>query len=199
MIASTQLAPLIAPWLHTQRWFAGKGRPSTLTLGTLGILPGSAPAVTIWTAHVGYEDDTSELYQLPLVLHAEPVESLEHALLGSVDTDDGTRWVYDALHDKDVTAAWLVGIRDETVSGTLQFHRTSAASEIPVEQPSLVLTAEQSNTSLIFSDVAILKVFRRLQPGVNPDIEIHEALSALGAVHVPRLLGAVTADLGEQR
>jgi maltokinase len=48
---------------------------------------------------------------------------------------------------------------------------------------------------MIFGDVAIMKVFRRLQPGVNPDIEVQGELSRLGAKHVPRLLGAVEADV----
>ena len=43
-----------------------------------------------------------------------------------------------------------------------------------------MLTGEQSNTSLMYGDVAILKVFRRLQPGVNPDIEVDVALTEHG-------------------
>lgn len=198
MIGAEQLEHLVAPWLQGQRWFAGKGRDSTVTLDPIAVLPSSEPEVTIWTAAVAYEDGTSELYQLPLVLRSAPVETLEHVLIGSVDSADGTRWIYDALSDKDVTGPWLTGIRDQTVSGPLEFFRTAEVEAIPVDEPSLVLTAEQSNTSLMFSDIAMLKVFRRLQPGVNPDIEIHEALSELGAAHIPRLLGAVTAELDGQ-
>jgi maltokinase len=48
---------------------------------------------------------------------------------------------------------------------------------------------------MVFGDVAIMKVFRRLQPGVNPDIEIQGALTRLGAKHVPALLGSMEAQL----
>src|SRR5215467_12306452 len=128
----------------------------------------------------------------------ELVQTLEHVLIGSVLIDDETHWIYDALHDKDVTQAWLTGIRDEATLGPLRFARIGGPEEIPVGQASLVMTAEQSNTSLVYGDQAILKVFRRLQPGINPDIEVHRALTELGARHVARLLGTVTADLDDE-
>ena len=80
--------------------------------------------------------------------------------------------------------------------GLLGFSRRAARrSDLPLEATSLVNTGEQSNTSLVFDDAAILKVFRRVYPGHNPDIEVHQALSALdgGARHVARLLGHVSA------
>lgn len=194
--AAEQLRPLVEGWLPTQRWFAGKGRAATVSLTALEQLPGAD--VTIWTARVTYGDDTSEVYQLPLVLHDEPADGLEHVLLGSIDTEHGPRWVYDALHDKNLTAAWLAGIRDELHTEHLTFARFADTEAIPVDEPSLVLTGEQSNTSLMYGDVAILKVFRRLQNGVNPDLEILHAMALLGARHVPSLLGSVTAQTGGQ-
>ncbi len=107
-----------------------------------------------------------------------------------IETDDGPKWIYDALHDKDVTSVWLESIRDERTDGPLRFSQYDDPDLLPVDQSSLVLTGEQSNTSLMYGDIAILKVFRRLQPGVNPDIEIGVALGEHGARHVPRLLGA---------
>jgi maltokinase len=197
--SAQQLRPLVASWLPTQRWFAGKGRELTVEVAALADIQAaggpSTPDVAIWTARVSYDDGTSELYQLPLVIRDSAEEGLEHVLLGSFDDGERMHWVYDALHDKDVTRGWLAGIRDEARLGPLTFTRSAEPSEIPVDQPSLVLTAEQSNTSLMYSDLAILKVFRRLQPGINPDIEIHAALSERGARHVPRLLGSIAAEL----
>ncbi|MGI8760631.1 MAG: maltokinase N-terminal cap-like domain-containing protein [Jatrophihabitantaceae bacterium] len=191
MTSAEALRPLVERWLPTQRWYAGKGRDASVQLAALAQLPGTG--ATIWTARVGYGDGSSEVYQLPLVLHGEPVEGLEHVLLGSIETEDGPRWIYDALHDKSVTAPWLTGIRDQLSTDVLSFTRFADPEAIPVDESSLVLTGEQSNTSLMYGDVAILKVFRRLQRGVNPDLEILEALGRRGALHVPALLGAVTA------
>jgi maltokinase len=197
VITREELIPLLSAWAPKQRWFGGKGREAAMSVDELAELPAGSP-VTIWTLTAHYDDGTVDVYQIPLVAHDEPVNTLEHVLVGTVDTDDGTRWVYDALHDKDVTPAWLAGIRDGATEGPLSFTRyAESADDIPIDQPSLVLTGEQSNTSMVFGDVAIMKVFRRLHPGINPDIEIQGALTKLGAKHVPALLGSVEARIDD--
>jgi len=185
---------LVAGWLPGQRWFAGKGRDHVLTVERLAELAPS-PQVTLWVAHIDYGDGETELYQLPLVARAEAVEALEHVLLGTVDTGGGLRWVYDALHDKDATPAWPLGMQADATVGPVRLRRLAEAADIPVDEASLVLSGEQSNTSLVYGDLAIMKLFRRLQPGINPDIEVQSALSRLGAKHVARLLGTAEIDL----
>ena len=65
--------------------------------------------------------------------------------------------------------------------------------ELPVGVPGDILSAEQSNSSLIYGETAILKLFRRVEPGINPDIEIHDALRPAGNPHMAPLLGHITA------
>ncbi len=195
-LSERDLQPLVAQWLPTQRWFAGKGRPSpAVSLRMLENLADGPPQLSLWLVAVTYEDGGAETYQLPLVVRTELVPTLEHVLLGSVAINGKPHWIYDALHDKDVTQAWLIAIRDEATLGPVRFARYADPTDLPVGQQSLVLTGEQSNTSLVFGDQAILKVFRRLEPGINPDIEVHRALTELGARHVARLLGSVTAEI----
>jgi maltokinase len=191
----TSLSELVADWLPRQRWFGGKGRTFDVSLRELTTLTADRPEVTIWLADVHFDNGDASTYQLPLVFRDEAEPGLEHVLVGSLATDAGTRLVYDALHDKAVTQVWLAGVRDEVRVGAVSFERYVDASEIPVGSASIVLTGEQSNTSLIFGDSAIMKVFRRLESGVNPDIEIHAALGALGATHIARIYGAVTAEI----
>jgi maltokinase len=197
--AFEDLQRLAAAWLPTQRWFSGKGRDAQVTLERLAELSQS-PQVTLWIARADYGGGESESYLVPLVARTELATNLAHVHLGSVETEAGTRWVYDALHDKDATRVWLEGVRDAAqdggVRGPVRFiSYVESPDDIPVDAPSLVLSGEQSNTSMVFGDAAIMKVFRRLQPGVNPDIEVQGELSKLGAKHIARLLGAVEADI----
>ncbi len=191
----TDLTPLVAQWLPRQRWFGAKGRDFTITLRELTTLTSDQPEVAIWLADLQFNNGETSIYQLPLVFRAEPEPGLDHVLVGSVVTESGEKYVYDALHDKDVTQAWLAGVREQAVVGPITFESFTEPDEIPLGSPSIVLTGEQSNTSLIYGDAAILKVFRRLESGVNPDIEIHAALGALGAAHIAQLLGSVSAQV----
>jgi len=72
----------------------------------------------------------------------------------------------------------------------MHFHPT-AIEEIPAGVPGDIVSTEQSNTSLVYGEQAILKLFRRLEPGLNPDVEIHAALRGTGNKHIAPLLGYI--------
>jgi maltokinase len=194
-LSATELGPMLETWLPTQRWFAAKGRDFVISPRELAAVGAGPPEVSVWIVDVRFADGTGEAYQLPLVERVEPATELEHILIGTIVTDTGPRWIYDALYDHDATQAYLLGLRDQPTDGAVRFERYVEAGELPIGSSSLVLTGEQSNTSLIFGDQTILKVYRRLEQGLNPDIEIHLALTELGAKHIARLYGSVTADL----
>jgi maltokinase len=178
-------------FLAAQRWFAGKSRAWQVAGVTdLGWLRREAPAVRIVLVTVAYDDGDTETYQLPLVHHDHPVENLTHVLVGHGQTPDGSAvFVYDALHDKEATELWWRGVEESASGDGWEFHRDPTATTLPPGGPSLVVSAEQSNTSLIFGDTAIMKSFRRVSPGLNPDIEIHTALAAKGSTHIAAPLG----------
>ena len=73
-------------------------------------------------------------------------------------------------------------------AGPVRFAREPDVA-IDTDLDSLVLTGEQSNTSLMFGEISILKVFRRPSPGPNPDLEVPRALARLGSQHVAEPLG----------
>ena len=95
---------------------------------------------------------------------------------------------YDALHDADLTKPLLAAIAANAEIGSLRMQAIPEAS-FNTGLDSLVLGGEQSNTSLVFGDESILKVFRRLSPGPNPDLEVTTALARFGSTRVPEPLG----------
>ncbi|MGZ0152407.1 maltokinase N-terminal cap-like domain-containing protein [Kribbella sp. WER1] len=186
----------------SQRWFGEKGHDVHVeALATSAWLSdaGAWPAVRIGFVYCSGPpgaESPIRVYQLPLSYHRAPAENLGHALVGEwieQDLDDTEVWVYDALHDKEATPYWLDGITHDRRLDGLEFHSVQAPEgtiEVPEDAQSLVLTVEQSNTSLVYGDVALLKVFRRLEPGSNPGVEIESALTEAGSELVPEVLGS---------
>jgi maltokinase len=182
--------------MSQQRWYAGKSREGTIEARPLATLADKPHRVQIWIADVQYLDGV-EHYQVPLVFRTEAHEQLGHVFVGSVADLDSEQavGVYDALHDKEVTGLWLDAIADQSVLDGLDFVRVVDQDDIPITEQSLVLNLEQSNTSLVFGNTAIMKVFRRIEPGLNPDIEIHAELGRIGGRHIARLLGHVSVEI----
>ncbi|WP_246355234.1 maltokinase N-terminal cap-like domain-containing protein [Nocardioides ungokensis] len=148
------------------------------------------PRVSIDLATIRYEDGgEDEYYQLPLAFYPEPQSRLEHAFVGSwADEDFGTSYVYDAVHDREAMACWLRSFADPPAGGPLAFHRLPG-HELDLEAHSTLFSGEQSNSSVAFGEDALMKVFRKITPGVNPDIAIHDVLTRAGSDHVAALYG----------
>ena len=89
----------------------------------------------------------------------------------------------------------LTGLRTQRNVGPLRFVREPDGPEFAAFGRARVLGAEQSNTSLVFGDAAILKVLRRLFPGPNPDLEVADALARLGSTRVAAPYGWIETDL----
>ncbi len=176
----------LATWLVKQRWFAGKGRTvhDLAVVADTEIIPGD-PGLRHLMVTVSH-GATSDCYQLFIGYRARLPARLRHARIG---THDGLQ-IYDGLHDTALTRALLDAIVDDRSVGTLRFRRMPGA-EIEAGLDSLVLTGEQSNTSLVFGESAIFKVFRRVNPGPNPDLEVASALAELGSSHIAEPFGWV--------
>jgi maltokinase len=170
---------LVQDWIPRQRWFGGKGRDIRSVEEVSGtLLLDADPQVRLLIVRVRYDDDTAEHYQLLLATTKDSVEQrLEYALLGEHDG----HLVYDAVHDPVATSALLQHLAEGRRVDGLSF---VSAAELDDSLPGRVLGAEQSNTSVVYGDTVILKLFRRLQPGANPDIEVTKALADAGSTHV---------------
>jgi len=187
---------VLAGWLVKQRWFAGKGRTvhDLAVVADTEIIPGD-PGLRHLLVTVSH-GATSDCYQLFIGMRARLPARLRHARIGSVD---GMQ-LYDGLHDSDLTRTLLDAIAAGRSVGALRFCTVpdadlSWASGAPGGLDGMVLTGEQSNTSLVFGESAIFKVFRRVAAGPNPDLEVAAALAELGSTHIAEPYGWVETRL----
>ncbi|WP_431924856.1 maltokinase N-terminal cap-like domain-containing protein [Nonomuraea jabiensis] len=181
------LSEPLAAWIGRQRWFGGKGR----VIDELSIESDVELAsglrhliVAVW------QEGSRDRYQILLGERTELPDRLTHALIGTV----GETYLYDAVHDSE-RMSWLLEGMAHDVNGNGLRLRHVPDTAIDTSQRSLVLGAEQSNTSLVYGDAYICKLFRRLIPGVNPELEIVTALAARGAPHVAQPYGWIETDL----
>ena len=169
------------------RWFGGKGRDFEITdVRTIPL----AEDVTTILVEVAYDDGGGDLYQVPISSYDDPQDRIGHALIGEWED----QFHYDAVHDRDAMQGWLSAFAAATPSSPHgAFHRIEDR-ELDLESHSTLFSGEQSNSSVAFGEDSLMKVFRRITPGTNPDIEIHEALTRAGNTHVAQLYGYVATD-----
>ncbi|MGO4255233.1 maltokinase N-terminal cap-like domain-containing protein [Marmoricola sp. RAF53] len=183
-------------FLANQRWFAGKGRDFEITEVT--VLARLSEQVRLELVEVRYAEGSpaTETYQMPVVAYAEAQDRLGHALVREGPGERGPEWTYDAVHDRDAMAVFLEAFHHGRDVDAVEVHRL-AGHDLDTTTHSTVFGGEQSNSSVAFGDDSLLKVFRKVTPGTNPDVEIHEALTLAGNTHVAALYGYLTAHDGE--
>mgnify|MGYP001028451220 FL=1 len=204
-------AEFLPGWLAAQRWFTGSGR--TPVLRRIGGYRLEDPAGEVGVeVHLVVDESgpTPVTYHVPLTYRGEPAPELHQALVATAEHSElGPRWIYDGCHDPVYVQA-LADLMHSggTVTGEGEDSRltgcattTAAAGPRPVVRRSAVLVGEQSNTSIIVetgepgeSAPVIIKVFRVLQSGDNPDVAVQSALAEAGSTRVPRPVGWVTGD-----
>jgi maltose alpha-D-glucosyltransferase/alpha-amylase len=193
----------LLPFLERQRWFGGKARAlaGATFVDWVTLRRGAHPAfLAIVETH--YRDAGRERYLLPLSMSSgADAAAIERDHPGAVLAQiTGARKgvLYDGIYD-DGTCMLLLGAVQERRElamrgGTLRARHIGLT---PEHAPAVALTPiartapDQSNTSVIFGNRLVMKLLRRLEPGVNPDVEIGEYLTGRRFPRVPALVGAV--------
>ncbi len=196
-------------WVAAQRWYAGSGRaPQLEQSGSYRFEGPDAHGVEVLIL-TDYAGRQPVVYQVPLTRYDAAVPGLEHALIAEVThPTTGRQWIYDGCHDEAFSGLLLeailggrelTGDPDDEVSAT-------GAPAAGLEEAGLgeflvtgshVLVGEQSNTSIIYEATLpdgspsplIVKLFRVLHHGENPDVVLPSALAAHGCDLVPQPLG----------
>jgi maltokinase len=159
------LAPLLPAHLARQRWYGGGGsQPEVAGVRTLHDAPLLAQVLVAaggatWQLLVGAR---------PLEEALVVVEGKADAVIGEVETAGGRLLAYDATVDPELAVRLLTVVADGAEASRAR-----------------VLGADQSNTSLVYDERLILKLFRRLGDGPNPDVEVGRALTDAGFPAVP--------------
>jgi maltokinase len=194
----------LTPYLQRARWFGGKGRPFTVDDPVrLGSLTGGDDeplvVVELLPVHFGDAEGGVDYYQLPLSLYRDPQGHLDHAFVGWWDGGDGDYvHAYDALHDRAAMELYLRAFASaEADSGPradgIRFRRVPG-HELDPDVHSTLFSGQQSNSSVAFGEDSLMKVFRKVTPGKNPDITLHETLTRGGSEHVAALYGWIEVE-----
>ena len=193
-IDDATLARLLTDWLPEQRWFAGKGLELSGVRVARRAVMLDDPDVLVEHLLVDLEvDGRPQRYQVPIATAPElPGDRRAFPL-----TPEGASpVVYDGLRDPRGTESLLRHLGEQAEVGGLRF-RLLADAPVPEPTWGRLLEGEQSNSSLVFGDDLMVKLFRLVQPGVNPDVELHAALADRDCPAVAALRGWVELDDGD--
>ncbi|MGH1565091.1 maltokinase N-terminal cap-like domain-containing protein [Mumia sp. DW29H23] len=197
----------VLDYLVRQRWFAGESDGWELERITpLGWLSRPATGLGVRFELVTVRGPGGpHTYNVPLAYRPEPVDANAYGFVGTYAPGLGETadelFVYDAVHDPEARRVLMRGFFDatdteppaDTVYSSHLPHDEDGATPIGPDSESVLLAVEQSNTSLVVEETAMLKVFRKVVAGRNPDVEIHDALAGPGDDAIAPLWGWITA------
>jgi maltokinase len=189
----TELEAALAEFLPTQRWFAGKGRAvAEVRVESEVPLRTALPSLSTVVAAVAYADGGVERYHVP-VGHDRGLEARQltdrvpDAVIYQTKGPTGGPF-YDAARDERLGGVYLDLLSRAATVEKLRFYRMPEWTGT-LRGPGRLLEAEQSNSSLVFGNRLILKLFRLLEPGENPELEVTRALAGAGFEACPAPLG----------
>lgn len=171
-------------FLQHRRWFGAKGRrPASIRIATAVPLRWETLRAAIAIIEVEFDAGRVERYQLPLAVRREQADGpAPRAVLAQLESERERGVLFDATEDPIFRRQLGAALEH---SATFEDGGTRWVAE-PVGEGAAglgaivdtkVVASEQSNTSIIYGDRAILKVFRRLEAGENPDVEISRFLT----------------------
>jgi maltose alpha-D-glucosyltransferase/alpha-amylase len=204
-----ELHDLLVAHIRARRWFRGKARD----VRSLEILDGiplghGAHELALAIVRVHYEEGAPETYTLPLAFDpaddesdVDPTQRLFE--LRELRGERRSGPVYDpsGMAELSQDLLELFG-RPQTRGSRGRVTARSSSALLARLEPSQtalesrVPSGEQSNTTVFFGEEIILKLFRQLEAGEHPDVELNDYLWATGYRHVPEPLGSVHYELG---
>jgi maltokinase len=177
VIDADTLRGALAGYLPRQRWFGGdEADAAAVEVVSVDAMRHEWPGLVQAMVRVPSHGSVS-LYQVLLGLRPsgtrEPfLDGRPEAVLGELDSELGPAVLYDAPLDPELALSLLA--------------RAAPDEHAERARP---LGSEQSNTSVVFDERLVMKLFRRVAEGPNPDVEVSRALAGVGFLGVPRPVG----------
>jgi len=179
---------VLTEWISAQRWFGAKARRvAQFNVLDVVVLRSDPPALALTIVEARFGAGTHELYHVPVGVRPA-AEHWSHEVV--CETGDFT--AYDALADAEQTAliAQLLCsaavVEDE--ESRVEFW-WEGGEAVDGSVPARKMGVEQSNTSIVFDERLVLKVFRKVEPGINPELEMLRFLDSRGFENIARLEG----------
>ncbi len=175
-------------WFIEQRWFGSKTREiAHLNVLEAVTLRDETPRLVLALIEVRFPSGTHEVYQVPIGVRPDDEEWTERVI---AEVDGLT--FYDALadpaHARELLHLMRSSVDVQASDGTLGFRWSGGAAEGGTVEVRPV-GVEQSNSSIVFGETLILKAFRRVEPGVNPELELLRFLSERDFPHIAPIAG----------
>ena len=114
--------------------------------------------------------------------------------LGRIAEDEALRIERKYSRYRSDSALSQINLQLRAGEGSLHFHRSDGMLTPLEDAPVRLVGVEQSNSSLVFGDALVLKVFRKLEAGINPELEMLSFLTARGFPNIPPLYGSTPED-----
>ncbi|HWD63726.1 MAG TPA: phosphotransferase [Solirubrobacteraceae bacterium] len=182
--------PHLRDWITKQRWYASKTRPVTGIDIVEEIPLRRQPTLVLALAQARFAQGTHELYQLPLgVARRDEESSIPATPIGETDELVAYDAVLDPVHARELLRRVEEGGDLPTSEGMLSFRCLDNGITVSDDMPVRPVGVEQSNSSLVFGDRYVLKVFRKIEPGINPELELLRFLTARGFPNIAALHG----------
>lgn len=193
--AREALAAALPDFVRSQRWYRAKAK----TIRRITVEDAIPIGRRFFAAviRIAYTDNEHEIYLLPLAVGAGLEGAAASDVVARLQSEQGEeQLLHNALVDAEFRTMLLDAISRNmkfSGSGELVCARTEAfqGGEKSSWPESKVSRAEQSNSSIIFGNQYILKLFRKLESGINPDIEVGRFLTRQKFAHTPAVLGEI--------
>jgi maltokinase len=178
----------LGTWIEERRWYASKSRHINAIDVDECAQISDQPPLLLLLVETRFASGSHELYQLP-VTFLPAAEAGNRTQIGA----SGDAVAIDAVSDPELIRDLLRRIDEsfllDTENGQFRFCRAPDAGPLMTDAPARPMGVEQSNSSIVFGDDTVLKVFRRLEPGINPELELLQFLTAHEYANIAPLSG----------